>query len=94
MPDDVVLENWKLERVTIEQDMKQLLLAGPQATLADRRVRQIQFAAPSDATPLCGTSRRHRLPKFLILEIEVGAGMPGPTRAWKDQDQYEQDREQ
>jgi hypothetical protein len=45
MPDDVVLENWRLERVAIEQEMKQLLLAGPQATLADRRVRQIQFAA-------------------------------------------------
>jgi hypothetical protein len=45
MPDDVGLENWRLERVAIEQEMKQLLLAGPQATLADRRVRQIQFAA-------------------------------------------------
>ena len=45
MPDDDVLENWKLERVAIEQEMKQLLLAGPQATLVDRRVRQMQFAA-------------------------------------------------
>jgi hypothetical protein len=45
MPDDVVLENWKRERVAIEREMKQLLLAGPQATPADRRVRQIQFAA-------------------------------------------------
>ena len=45
MPADDVLENWRLERVAIEQEMKHLLLAAPQATLVDRRVRQMQFAA-------------------------------------------------
>ena len=44
MRDDAFLD-WKRERVDIEREMDVLLKAGPRATLEDRRVRQIQFAA-------------------------------------------------
>ena len=44
MRDDAFLD-WKRERVAIEREMDVLLKAAPRATLEDRRVRQIQFAA-------------------------------------------------
>jgi hypothetical protein len=44
MRDDAFLD-WKRERVAIEREMDVLLKAAARATLEDRRVRQIQFAA-------------------------------------------------
>jgi hypothetical protein len=44
MRDDAFLD-WKRERVEIEREMDVLLKASQRATLEDRRIRQIQFAA-------------------------------------------------
>jgi hypothetical protein len=38
-------QNWKRELDIIERQMNDLLRAGPSASIADRQVRRIQFAA-------------------------------------------------
>jgi hypothetical protein len=100
---DVVdhFQTWKRERDSIEQEMKQFLAAGRQASVADREARRLQFAtlierrnvATRNLLQLTFPESRHQAPAAQPISAAVPVVASAPSIAVEaPQEQAEPER--